>query len=155
MTTNQVQGHPAPHHFKSQQFMHFYLDRVPNQKLVHHEGLLPENWTNGLRFSLRVRSHWAHAFAPVTAVVATTEWVPLIDVCTDTCVFYQSVLEKKKRPIGQMYCKGRNVTSQTPVVSMTTRLVSTVLFTLMLGFCWTWLAPQCRVVPIFGDVHFA
>ena len=33
----------------------------------------------------------------------------LIGVCTDTYVFYQSVLEK--RPIGQVYRKGRNVTS--------------------------------------------
>ena len=29
----------------------------------------------------------------------------------------------KKRPIGQVYHEGRNVTSQTPVVSMTTRLI--------------------------------
>ena len=29
----------------------------------------------------------------------------------------------KKRPIGQVYRKGRNVTSQTPVVSMTTCLI--------------------------------
>ena len=51
----------------------------------------------------------------------------VIGVCTDTYAFYQSVLEKKKDPIGQVYRKGRNVTSQTsqtPVVSMTTRLIA-------------------------------
>ena len=48
--------------------------------------------------------------------------VSVIGVCIDTYVFYQSVLEKK-RPIGQVYRKGHNVMSQTPVVSMTTRLI--------------------------------
>ena len=47
------------------------------------------------------------------------------------CPFYWSLYRHlfsirafwKKRPIGQVYRKGHNVMSQTPVVSMTTRLI--------------------------------
>ena len=41
-------------------------------------------------------------------------WAPvhaIFGVCTNTYVFYQNILEK--RPIGQVYRKGHNVTSQT------------------------------------------
>ena len=60
---------------------------------------------------------------------ASHQLANIIGACTDTYVFYQSVLEKKKDRLVRCIAKDvmshhrRNVTSQTPVVSMTTGLI--------------------------------
>ena len=57
---------------------------------------------------------------------------------------YSTIAFWKKRPIGQVYRKGCNVTSQTPVVSMTTRLIVVVTYAWKLIF-YDYLLTACKI----------